>query len=97
MRRRMPAADAAADAAADGTATAAAAVPPLIFPYTKDPGLLDFVYVSFMVGTSFTPNDVETAPPIRWTVVWHSVLSFFFNAFIIVLAMNTIMGGGFTN
>ena len=50
-----------------------------------------------MVGTSFTPNDVETAPPIRWTVVWHSVLSFFFNAFIIVLAMNTIMGGGFTN
>ena len=88
---------AAADAAADGTAPAAAAVPPLIFPYTKDPGLLDFVYVSFMVGTSFTPNDVETAPPIRWTVVWHSVLSFFFNAFIIVLAMNTIMGGSFTN
>ena len=70
---------------------------PLIFPYTKDPGLLDFVYVSFMVGTSFTPNDVETAPPIRWTVVWHSVLSFFFNGFIIVLAMNTIMGGSFTN
>ena len=75
----------------------AAAVPPLIFPYTKEPGLLDFVYVSFMVGTSFTPNDVETAPPIRWTVVWHSVLSFFFNGFIIVLALNTIMGGSFGN
>jgi len=101
----LAAVDAQADAAADVPAAAAAdadgpettAVPPLIFPYTKDPGLLDFVYVSFMVGTSFTPNDVETAPPIRWTVVWHSVLSFFFNAFIIVLAMNTIMGGGFTN
>ena len=103
----LAAVDAQADAAADAPAAAAAdrgrrnrdatAVPPLIFPYTKDPGLLDFVYVSFMVGTSFTPNDVETAPPIRWTVVWHSVLSFFFNAFIIVLAMNTIMGGGFTN
>jgi len=26
-------------------------------------------------------------------VVWHSVLSFFFNGFIIVLALNTIMGG----
>ena len=50
-----------------------------------------------MVGTSFTPNDVETAPPIRWTVVWHSVLSFFFNGFIIVLALNTIMGGSFGN
>ena len=103
----LAAADAQADAATDAAAAAAAdagrrtaaaaAVPPLIFPYTKDPGLLDFVYVSFMVGTSFTPNDVETAPPIRWTVVWHSVLSFFFNGFIIVLALNTIMGGSFTN
>ncbi|RZS64506.1 uncharacterized protein DUF1345 [Agromyces ramosus] len=101
------AADAAVDAAAEatvdadgraaGTGADATAVPPLVFPYTKDPGLLDFVYVSFMVGTSFTPNDVETAPPIRWTVVWHSVLSFFFNGFIIVLALNTIMGGSFTN
>ena len=95
-------ADAAAPAApaaapADGTAAVATAVPPLVFPYTKEPGLLDFVYVSFMVGTSFTPNDVETAPPIRWTVVWHSVLSFFFNGFIIVLALNTIMGGSFGN
>ena len=26
-------------------------------------------------------------------LVWHSVLSFFFNGFIIVLALNTIMGG----
>ena len=72
-------------------------MPPLVFPYTTNPSLLDFVYVSFMVGTSFTPNDVETAPPIRWTVVWHSVLSFFFNGFIIVLALNTIMGGNFAN
>jgi len=89
--------DGQAPAPADGTTAIAAAVPPLIFPYTKEPGLLDFVYVSFMVGTSFTPNDVETAPPIRWTVVWHSVLSFFFNGFIIVLALNTIMGGSFGN
>jgi uncharacterized membrane protein len=90
-------ADAVADAVAHGTEPDATAVPPLVFPYTTEPGLLDFVYVSFMVGTSFTPNDVETAPPIRWTVVWHSVLSFFFNGFIIVLALNTIMGGRFTN
>ena len=81
------------DAASDSPA--ADDVPPLVFPHTTNPSLLDFVYVSFMVGTSFTPNDVETAPPIRWTVVWHSVLSFFFNGFIIVLALNTIMGGNF--
>ena len=81
----------------DGASDSPAAddVPPLVFPHTTNPSLLDFVYVSFMVGTSFTPNDVETAPPIRWTVVWHSVLSFFFNGFIIVLALNTIMGGNF--
>ena len=47
-------------------------------------------------GTSFTPNDVSTTTRIRWTVVWHSILSYFFNGFIIVLALNTIMGpGGF--
>jgi uncharacterized membrane protein len=27
----------------------------------------------------------------RWTVVWHTTLSFFLNAMIIVLAVNTIM------
>ena len=67
--------------------------PPMRFPATPTPGLLDFVYFSFMIATSFTPNDVETTTRVRWTVVWHSVLSFFFNGFIIVLALNTIMGG----
>jgi uncharacterized membrane protein len=67
----------------------------LRFPATENPGLLDFVYVAYMIGTSFTPNDVETSPRIRWTVVWHSVLSYFFNGFIIVLALNTIMSGDF--
>ena len=67
--------------------------PPMRFPATPNPGLLDFVYFSFMIATSFTPNDVETTTRVRWTVVWHSVLSFFFNGFIIVLALNTIMGG----
>ena len=77
---------------AAASAPSAASDPPLVFLHTTEPTLLDFVYVAFMVGTSFTPNDVETTPRIRWTVVWHSVLSFFFNGFIIVLALNTIMG-----
>jgi uncharacterized membrane protein len=90
-------ADADAAAAAATTDAAPAAVsfadPPMRFPATPNPGLLDFVYFAFMTGTSFTPNDVETTTRIRWTVIWHSVLSYFFNGFIIVLALNTIMGG----
>ncbi len=27
----------------------------------------------------------------RWTVLWHTTLGFFFNALIIVLAVNTII------
>lgn len=67
--------------------------PAMRFPSTPNPGILDFVYVAFQVGTSFTPNDVETTRRVRWTVTWHAVLSFFFNGFIIVLALNTIMDG----
>ncbi len=69
-------------------------VPAMRFPSTPNPGIVDFVYVAFQVGTSFTPNDVETTRRVRWTVTWHAVLSFFFNGFIIVLALNTIMGSG---
>ena len=67
------------------------AEPAMRFPSTPSPGIVDFVYVAFQVGTSFTPNDVETTRRVRWTVTWHAVLSFFFNGFIIVLALNTIM------
>ena len=91
---RVRSADA-TDAAFDALAAdpVIAADPPMRFPATPNPGPLDFVYFSFMIATSFTPNDVETTTRVRWTVVWHSVLSFFFNGFIIVLALNTIMGG----
>ncbi|MBT2517647.1 DUF1345 domain-containing protein [Streptomyces sp. ISL-90] len=67
-------------------------VPAMRFPKTPTPRLVDFVYVAFQIGTSFTANDVETTSRVRWTVTWHSVLSFFFNGFIIVLALNTISG-----
>ncbi len=67
---------------------------PLIFPETEHPRLIDFVYFSFINGTSFAPSDVMVATTrMRWTVVWHSTFSFFFNALIIVLTMNTISGG----
>ena len=67
---------------------------PLIFPGTEHPRLIDFVYFSFINGTSFAPSDVMVATTrMRWTVVWHATFSFFFNALIIVLTMNTISGG----
>lgn len=67
---------------------------PLRFPGTEQPRLLDFVYFAFTNGTSFAPSDVSVATTrMRWTVVWHTTFSFFFNALIIVLTMNTISGG----
>lgn len=67
---------------------------PLHFPGTEHPRLIDFVYFSFTNGTSFAPSDVTVQTSrMRWTVVWHTTFSFFFNALIIVLTMNTISGG----
>lgn len=67
---------------------------PLRFPGTERPRLIDFVYFSYTNGTSFAPSDVSvTTSRMRWTVVWHTTMSFFFNALIIVLTMNTISGG----
>jgi uncharacterized membrane protein len=75
----------------------AAAEPMLRFPHpadapAPDPRFIDFVYFAFTLGTTFAASDVEVlSTRMRWTVVWHSVLSFFFNGLIIVLALNTIM------
>lgn len=67
---------------------------PLRFPGTQQPRLVDFVYFAYTNGTSFAPSDVSVATTsMRWTVVWHTTFSFFFNALIIVLTMNTISGG----
>ncbi|WP_415077241.1 DUF1345 domain-containing protein [Microbacterium sp.] len=66
--------------------------PPLVFPGTPSPRLADFVYFSFTNGTAFSVSDVSvTTTRMRFTVVWHTTLSFFFNALIIVLAVNTII------
>ncbi|UAJ80785.1 DUF1345 domain-containing protein [Leifsonia sp. ZF2019] len=66
--------------------------PILRFPGTDHPRFVEFVYFAYTLGTSFAASDVEVlSTRLRWTVLWHSVLSFFFNALIIVLAVNTIM------
>ncbi len=72
----------------------AAPAQPIRFPGTDNPRLTDFVYFSFTNGTTFGVSDsMVNDSKMRWTVVWHTTLSFFFNALIIVLTMNTIAGG----
>lgn len=71
-----------------------AKTPPLIFPETTEPNMVDFVYFSFTVGISFATSDVTiTDTRMRWTTLVHSIFSFFFNALIIVLAMNVFTNG----
>ncbi|WP_127794692.1 DUF1345 domain-containing protein [Agromyces sp. LHK192] len=71
----------------------AAGEPPLEFPRTPEPTLIDFVYFAFTNATAFSVSDVVvTSSRMRWTVIWHTTLSFFFNALLIVLAINTILG-----
>lgn len=72
---------------------AAAGPPPLVFPGTGAPRLVDFVYFSFTNATAFSVSDVQVMTSrMRWTVVWHTTFSFFLNALIIVLAFSTIIG-----
>lgn len=71
-----------------------AADPPLLFPGTDDPRLTDFAYLAFTNATTFAVSDIQvTSPRMRWTIVWHTSLAFFFNALIIVLTMNVIANG----
>ena len=69
-------------------------VPPLVFPGEAAPRIADFVYFSFTNATNFSVSDVQVMTTrMRWTVVWHTVTSFFLNALIIVLAFSTIING----
>lgn len=68
--------------------------PPLVFPGTETPRLVDFVYFSFTNATSFAVSDVQVrSTRMRWTVVWHTALAFFFNAIIIALVLNVVTSG----
>ncbi|MBK0422181.1 DUF1345 domain-containing protein [Leucobacter sp. CSA2] len=66
----------------------------LEFPNTPKPKLVDFAYFAFTNATTFAVSDVKVLTTrMRWTVVWHTSMAFFFNALIIVLTMNVIAQG----
>lgn len=61
----------------------------LRFPGDSKPDYWDFVYFSFVIGSTFQVSDVEvTNRWIRRSVVAHGVLSFFFNAAVVALTVN---------
>lgn len=63
------------------------------FPDTPVRSIADYTYFSFTIGSSFATSDVEVrSSSVRLWVMTHSILSFFFNGVIIVLAFSTISG-----
>jgi uncharacterized membrane protein len=61
----------------------------LKFPGENEPDYLDFVYFSFVVGTTAQTSDTAvTSRAMRRVVALHGVLSFFFNTAVIALAVN---------
>ncbi|MBS1609890.1 MAG: DUF1345 domain-containing protein [Bacteroidetes bacterium] len=67
----------------------------LDFPDEDKPDFVDFAYFSFVLGMTFQVSDVSiTAKKIRRMVLWHSLISFGYNAVIIALTINVIAGLG---
>jgi uncharacterized membrane protein len=65
----------------------------LKFPQCPHPGPTEFLYFAFTVGVSFAASDVEVQGRIlRWHVMVHSVLSFFYNAIVLAVAVSIITG-----
>lgn len=65
----------------------------LEFPGTDEPGVWEFLYYSFVVGMTAQVSDVQvTGTHMRRLTLGHGVLSFFFNAVILALAVNVAAG-----
>lgn len=61
----------------------------LAFPRTPEPGLLEFLYYSFVVGMTAQVSDVDvTSTDQRRVTLVHGILSFFYNTVILALAVN---------
>lgn len=69
----------------------------LSFPEGDDymPDFKDFAYFSFVLGMTFQVSDVSiTTKKMRHVALWHSLISFIFNAVIIAVTINLIAGLG---
>ena len=62
---------------------------PMKFPDPGDPGPWDFLYFAFTIGMTAQVSDVTLGSTrLRRAVLLHSVLSFFYNTVILVLAVS---------
>lgn len=63
----------------------------LTWPNCDHPELGDFLYFAFTVGTTFATSDVEvTDRRMRWEVLVHGVMAFFYNAIVLAVAFAVI-------
>jgi uncharacterized membrane protein len=63
----------------------------LKFPGERVPDYIDFLYFSFVVGTTAQTSDVAvTSRAMRGVVMLHGMFSFFFNTAVIALAVNLV-------
>lgn len=65
----------------------------LDFPGNEKPDYIDFAYFSFVLGCTFQVSDVEiSSREIRRVVLFHGLLSFALNTFVVALTINIISG-----
>lgn len=65
----------------------------LDFPGTEEPDYLDFAYYSFCLGCTFQVSDVDvSSKSIRRITMFHSLLAFFMNTFVVALTINLVAG-----
>jgi uncharacterized membrane protein len=61
----------------------------LDFPGRAAPGPWEFLYFSFVIGMTCQVSDVQVKTSVmRRNVLWHGVVSFFFNTVFIAMAVN---------
>lgn len=61
------------------------------FPRTATPGIVDYLYFAVTVGVSFAASDVNViSRELRWYVMVHSVISFFYNAVVLAIAVGVL-------
>lgn len=61
----------------------------LDFPKTDQPDYLDFIYFSYIIGTSAQTADISiTSSALRHLNIFHCVLAFIFNTVILAVAIN---------
>mgnify|MGYP003584151909 CR=1 FL=1 len=65
----------------------------LDFPNENHPDYIDFAYFSFVIGMTFQVSDVQiTSRAIRRTTLFHSLLAFGLNTFVVALTINIVAG-----